>query len=543
MVNESDVVASASFSPSENHKSDFAQLRVHTKAGFDDSIQMQAAGFAEGYISAEMINNHWKNMEWWLKDQEINVEKLDAWLWDQDEWTREGIDRFKSGQLGDHSELSFWSAMSLLMDQVDGLVMGYQAHMQEELGQAQGLQQIDRRGFLLLNSFGDIDNLVDMLKLDSAPFIRDGQQLDDLHHHLNLAPGLNPVWETLVSPGMVKARIAKRGHCSAIIKVTADFSDILMGHNTWWSFSSLLRIYKHYSFALSDPVIKSKSLSFSSYPGLMSSMDDWYILDTQMVVTETSNDIYDISLYNLATSQAALSWHRVRVANMLAEDGATWAEYVGTHNSGTYTNQYMLVDLKRFTPYSELQPGLLTVVEVIPGRVVKADTTQELERGYWPSYNVPYFPEVYNATGYNMLRTHLSARGSDFNGVVTGLSYQLDSRAKIMRRDSGTLTDLSDLQRFMRSNGWPSDTLSVSPWDGISARGDLSPDPDDRSADGAYDAKVTNYRLALQMSSIAVNGPTWNDHGLPPFRWAEWKDVAHFGMRDEYRTEWELQEP
>ena len=50
-------------------------------------------------------------------------------------------------------------------------------------------------------------------------------------------------------------------------------------------------------------------------------------------------------------------------------------------------------------PYGELQAGLLTIVEVIPGTSVSADTTQELERGYWPSYNVPYFPEVYNRTG------------------------------------------------------------------------------------------------------------------------------------------------
>ena len=68
---------------------------------------------------------------------------------------------------------------------------------------------------------------------------------------------------------------------------------------------------------------------------------------------------------------------------------------------------------------------------------MSADTTQELERGYWPSYNVPYFEDVYNRTGYGMLRAHLSARGPDFNEVVTGLSYQLASRAKILRRDSG----------------------------------------------------------------------------------------------------------
>ena len=36
-----------------------------------------------------------------------------------------------------------------------------------------------------------------------------------------------------------------------------------------------------------------------------------------------------------------------------------------------------------------------TVVEQIPGLVVFEDETQQLERGYWPSYNVPYFKVIY----------------------------------------------------------------------------------------------------------------------------------------------------
>lgn len=38
--------------------------------------------------------------------------------------------------------------------------------------------------------------------------------------------------------------------------------------------------------------------------------------------------------------------------------------------------------------------GLLWVVEQIPGLVVSADMTAVLALGYWPSFNVPFFPEV-----------------------------------------------------------------------------------------------------------------------------------------------------
>ena len=54
----------------------------------------------------------------------------------------------------------------------------------------------------------------------------------------------------------------------------------------------------------------------------------------------------------------------------------------------------MILDLKRFTPGSDLPPGLLWVAEQIPGLVASGDMTEQLARGYWPSYNVPYFPEV-----------------------------------------------------------------------------------------------------------------------------------------------------
>lgn len=68
---------------------------------------------------------------------------------------------------------------------------------------------------------------------------------------------------------------------------------------------------------------------------MSASMDDWYVLGSGMVVTETSVDVYNRSLYELAKSpRAALSWHRVMAANLLARDGAEWAERVSAFNSG-----------------------------------------------------------------------------------------------------------------------------------------------------------------------------------------------------------------
>ena len=50
------------------------------------------------------------------------------------------------------------------------------------------------------------------------------------------------------------------------------------------------------------------------------------------------------------TWRSALSWQRVRAALLMAATGKEWVQVFSTANSGTYNNQYMVVDLKQFTP-------------------------------------------------------------------------------------------------------------------------------------------------------------------------------------------------
>jgi hypothetical protein len=50
-------------------------------------------------------------------------------------------------------------------------------------------------------------------------------------------------FDTLDPDGLVTA-IAGDGHCSAVIKVTGDLGDLLMGHATWDSYTAMTRIFK-----------------------------------------------------------------------------------------------------------------------------------------------------------------------------------------------------------------------------------------------------------------------------------------------------------
>ena len=95
------------------------------------------------------------------------------------------------------------------------------------------------------------------------------------------------------------------GKCSALIKVTADLSDLLFGHSTFDSFTAMTRIFKHYQFSLKHPGVKAQALSFSSYPGELFSDDDLYMTGAKLVVLETTNHIYNPKLFKVREGRVA----------------------------------------------------------------------------------------------------------------------------------------------------------------------------------------------------------------------------------------------
>jgi hypothetical protein len=80
-----------------------------------------------------------------------------------------------------------------------------------------------------------------------------------------------------------------------------------------------------------------------------------------------------------------------------------------------------------------------------------------------------------------------------------GLSYQLAPRAKISRRDQGTVDSLDMLKQYIRSNSWATEPYSDgSPFGAICGRGDL--DMANPKASGCNDAKVSSVVCSNQHS-------------------------------------------
>jgi hypothetical protein len=124
--------------------------------------------------------------------------------------------------------------------------------------------------------------------------------------------------------------LRRKSHCSAALRVAPDLSDIFFGHTTWCNYDSMLRIYKHYNLQYSTPQVSS----FSSYPGTVSSIDDFYMLAT-MSVMETTNSVLKLNVSAISPVGTVPTFIRSQVANTLASGGKHWADIFARENSGT----------------------------------------------------------------------------------------------------------------------------------------------------------------------------------------------------------------
>ena len=81
----------------------------------------------------------------------------------------------------------------------------------------------------------------------------------------------------------------------------------------------------------------SPQVHFSSSPGLLASLDDFYIVHStsaQLAVIETTNDVYNPELFELVTPRSCLCWARAITANTLATTAPSWAMLFAKEASG-----------------------------------------------------------------------------------------------------------------------------------------------------------------------------------------------------------------
>ncbi|XP_072299839.1 phospholipase B-like 1 [Eucyclogobius newberryi] len=442
-----------------------------------DELTFYLAGYLEGFLTAQQMLDHYTNMLPQLIRDNKTLSLVKTFIEKQDSWVRSQVKQSQSDPL--------WAHAGFIVAQMDGLQAGV-----TDWAKKHGKKPLSKFDVQFLNSVGDL---------------------------LDLIPALNPS-----HPPLRDFKLPGMGHCSALIKILPGFENLLFAHSSWYTYAATMRIYKHWDFYVAEPHTATGKLSFSSYPGFLVSLDDFYLLGSGLMMTQTTNNVFNSTLFNVITPESLLAWQRVRLAHSLATTGQEWADVFTKYNSGTYNNQYMVLDRSKVKLGHSVEDGALTVVEQIPGLVQSSDQTQALRLGYWPSYNIPFHENIYNLSGYRQMWQEF---GEDF-------SYDLCPRAKIFRRDQAAVTDLKSLKEIMRYNDYKKDPYSKKdPCKSICCRNDLkavNPSPG-----GCYDTKVTDFHMAADFRAEAVNGPT-SQGGLPVFRWDKFMNISHVGLPSVY---------
>jgi hypothetical protein len=167
-------------------------------------------------------------------------------------------------------DYQYWEFVSLMLDQFNGMVLGYNEFQTID-------KQLTANDLWMINSDGDMDDIIPAMKRKLGKDKKKFDRASDFHFS---------------DQEMIE--FDYRSHCSAIVKPVmgsdGSISDVFVSHEMWSSYLQMLQIYKHYTFNLNNLFLSTRRISMSSYPGFLSSEDDFYILgDSKMAVMETTN--------------------------------------------------------------------------------------------------------------------------------------------------------------------------------------------------------------------------------------------------------------
>ncbi|KAI1285775.1 putative phospholipase B-like 2 [Halotydeus destructor] len=491
----------------------WAQLEIHTNPDAPDSYQAYFAGFIEGFLTSQLIEYHHYNLfDGYCDREQVYCDKVTSYLESNLHFVSKQVRRERSTD-------PYWHQVGLMLEQLSGLDDGYKL--------AQGSPE-ERKN-------------VDLLIFDAlGPKIADPSVLasPDSMLWLNMAPELFDLEYVFNRTSITN--VDEDGYCSALIKLVPERNELFVGHNAWITYNYMLRFVKKYDFHYHTlgghdsevkTIVPACAIAFSSYPGTIFSIDDFYVLSSGLVVTETSIQNSNPQLYKYVDQpdKVVLEFMRTMVANRLSRTGSEWTEQFDMYNSGTYNNQFMIIDYNKFNQwlhyksYSSSPEGILWIIEQMPGTSERADLTPLLlDRKYFSSYNRPYFPRIFNISGAQSL---VDQYGSYY-------TYEATPRALIFARDHTKVTSLETMYSLMRYNDFKNDPLAACnctpPYTAIAAiaaRNDLNDPygvypvpPFGFRGSGAIDAKITSFKMSQRLEFVAISGPTYE--GQPAFNWS-----------------------
>ena len=181
----------------------WAFLEGSANASFNDSLQAYAAGLAEAAVTEQLIYMHWMNTAVGycgpFRYETQYCRRLRGYLEANLAWMEE--------QMASGRDRAYWHQVRLALLQLQGLEDSYRGRVALPAGRI----SLSPFGFLLLQLGGDLEDL-------EAAFNRSAPR-----------------------------RLLGSGSCSALLKLLPGRRDLLVAHDTWAPYQSMLRVIKKYT--------------------------------------------------------------------------------------------------------------------------------------------------------------------------------------------------------------------------------------------------------------------------------------------------------
>jgi len=511
------------------------KLKITTFPDANPIIQCYTAGLMEGILSFQEIYNYYHNIHVFFYGEENYIEDIKNFYKKIDTNIKKSINEIDSNKFNTDEDFLHWSYITCLNAQINGLHIGYNIMADKD-------KSLDLYDFYFINSEGNFGDLKVFMEISQMKF--NTAEREQFYTEENLkkfyrTSNIEEIWRNLM----------KKGHCSALVKLikTEDSQfDILAGHNTWSDYSEMLRTLKTINIAFegNSPYLgmKPKKINYSSYPGVLFSGDDFYQIDSNIVILQTTLSVINKYIYrnSIKIEDYIPEFMRLMIINYTSNSGEEWKENYKFYKNHMYITQWIVIDYNvldqinkeinsfqvrssRKRGYSNLNTlqlervaekyknrGLIFLVEEVPTSISFEDISKYfLKNGYFGSFNIAYFPHHQELIGLNHYK-QLDLTSKNYN-----------PRYYIFKNLQQTVKNLTDFEMLIQYNGYnsindllPDDPSYSDSSVGISSRNDYNTYPDNH---GGIDFKIVNKELVDKMSFYVYGGPTYlyNDNFTP----------------------------
>ncbi|XP_016994901.2 putative phospholipase B-like lamina ancestor [Drosophila takahashii] len=439
------------------YENGWAQIEVETQRTYPDWVQAYAAGMLEGSLTWRNIYNQWSNTISSSCERDEGTKKFCHWL---RELLTSNYDRLKRQTVKAEND-HYWHQLHLFITQLEGLETGYKRGASRARSDLE--EEIPFSDFLLMNAAADIQDL----KIYYENYV-----LPNNTEHAEESGTDQPKNFFLPSASMLTKIVQQEESPQAL--------QLLFGHSTAGSYSSMLRIQKRYKFhyhfspKLRSNTVPGVDITFTGYPGILGSTDDFYTIKGRhlhAIVGGVGIKNENLQLWkSVDLKQMVPLVGRVMAANRISQNRQTWAAAM-TRHSLTGAKQWITVDLNKMKVQDNLYNVLETddkhddaavtvnekdrtaiqqrhdqlkdmvwIAEQLPGTMAIKDVTQEFlvpGNSSWLANGVPYFKKVLESSG-----------------VSTSEDQQ-----QLSSSDEEELTSLAAVDKYLRTHGFRGDLL------------------------------------------------------------------------------------